>query len=95
MAEKNYRNEIGCRTVPAAVLPGMAAEIGARALSREDPAVARANPATLACSDSHRNAARQKATERGAWAWRCDGHALFFTFWGSAACRYCAISYIF
>jgi hypothetical protein len=93
--KKTYRNEIGCRTVPAAVLTDMAAEIGAQALTRENPAVASANPATLACSDSHRNAARQKATELGAWAWRCNGHALFFAFWGSAACRYCATSYLF
>ena len=93
--KKTYRGGIGCRAVPAAVLTDMAAEMVKRALSREDPGVARANPATLACSDSHRNAARQKATERRAWAWRCDGHAPFFAFLGSAACRYCATSYIF
>ena len=84
--KKIYRSEVDCRAALAAVLTDMAAEIGAQALSRQDPGVARANPATPASSGRYRDAARRKATERGAWAWawRCDGHAPFFAFLGSA-----------
>ena len=54
--KKTYRGGIGCRAVPAAVLTDMAAEMVKRALSREDPGVACANPAFHACQFTMRQA---------------------------------------